>query len=89
MKRGYILILIAAGIASSCSPAAPKLVQVVAPAAPLPPPPAPVELPQPPRPEILDVPCRTGRLPLAKARNLGARRALAAGADLLIFLDVD
>jgi GT2 family glycosyltransferase len=42
-----------------------------------------------PQPEVLDVPCRTGRLPLAKARNLGARRALVAGADLLIFLDVD
>jgi GT2 family glycosyltransferase len=29
------------------------------------------------------------RLPLARARNQGARAALAAGADLLIFLDVD
>lgn len=31
----------------------------------------------------------TGRLPLAAARNAGAERALAAGADLLVFLDVD
>ncbi len=30
-----------------------------------------------------------GVLPLAKARNLGAEHALTAGADLLIFLDVD
>ncbi|MEU2561969.1 galactosyltransferase-related protein [Streptomyces longispororuber] len=30
-----------------------------------------------------------GRLPLAAARNAGARRALDAGADLLVFLDVD
>ncbi len=54
LKRSHILILIAAGIASSCSPAAPKKVQVVAPeAAPPPPaPPAPVVLPQPPRPEM-------------------------------------
>jgi GT2 family glycosyltransferase len=29
------------------------------------------------------------RLPLARARNLGAQAAIAAGADLLIFLDVD
>ncbi|WP_093802124.1 glycosyltransferase family 2 protein [Streptomyces sp. Wb2n-11] len=30
-----------------------------------------------------------GRLPLAAARNAGANRALADGADLLVFLDVD
>ncbi|MFI1808854.1 galactosyltransferase-related protein [Streptomyces sp. NPDC020422] len=30
-----------------------------------------------------------GRLPLAAARNAGARRALALGADVLVFLDVD
>jgi GT2 family glycosyltransferase len=30
-----------------------------------------------------------GRLPLAAARNLGARRALDGGADLVVFLDVD
>jgi GT2 family glycosyltransferase len=34
----------------------------------------------------LDTP---GRLPLAAARNLGARRAIEAGADLVVFLDVD
>ncbi|WP_051794749.1 glycosyltransferase family 2 protein [Streptomyces sp. NRRL S-87] len=32
---------------------------------------------------------RSGRLPLAAARNAGARRALALGADVLVFLDVD
>ncbi|GAA0300301.1 glycosyltransferase [Streptomyces polychromogenes] len=36
----------------------------------------------------LDVP-RPGRLPLAAARNAGARRALELGADVLVFLDVD
>ncbi|GAA1458240.1 glycosyltransferase family 2 protein [Williamsia maris] len=30
-----------------------------------------------------------GPLPLARARNLGARRAIEGGADLLVFLDVD
>ncbi|MFD3516048.1 glycosyltransferase family 2 protein [Streptomyces sp. NPDC058657] len=30
-----------------------------------------------------------GRMPLAAARNAGARRAVADGADLLVFLDVD
>lgn len=34
----------------------------------------------------LDAP---GRLPLAAARNLGARRAIERGAELLVFLDVD
>jgi N-acetylglucosaminyl-diphospho-decaprenol L-rhamnosyltransferase len=34
------------------------------------------------------VPVRSG-LPLAAARNRGARRAVAEGADLLVFLDVD
>jgi GT2 family glycosyltransferase len=42
-----------------------------------------------PRPEVIELPCAGGPLPLARARNAGARRALAAGADLLIFLDVD
>ncbi len=37
---------------------------------------------------LLDVPVDRG-LPLAKARNAGARAALTAGADILIFLDVD
>ncbi|WP_338757548.1 galactosyltransferase-related protein [Nocardia vulneris] len=32
---------------------------------------------------------RSPRLPLAQARNLGARTALARGAELLVFLDVD
>jgi hypothetical protein len=32
---------------------------------------------------------RTGRLPLARARNAGAAAALDAGANLLVFLDVD
>jgi GT2 family glycosyltransferase len=37
------------------------------------------------------VPCArdNGRLPLARARNLGAADALRHGADLLVFLDVD
>ena len=30
-----------------------------------------------------------GRLPLAAARNVGATSAVDAGADLLVFLDVD
>lgn len=30
-----------------------------------------------------------GRLPLARARNVGAKAAITAGADFLIFLDVD
>lgn len=42
-----------------------------------------------PRPMVIDMPGRAGRLPLARARNTGARLALASGADLLIFLDVD
>lgn len=42
-----------------------------------------------PRPEVLDLPTDGPRLPLAQARNLGARHALTAGAQLLIFLDVD
>lgn len=44
---------------------------------------------QPPRPDVIEVPCAPGRLPLARARNAGAQRALSDGADLLIFLDVD
>ena len=41
-----------------------------------------------------EVDCRRGRrgptgLPLAAARNAGAEAALAAGAELMIFLDVD
>jgi hypothetical protein len=38
---------------------------------------------------LIEVPCNHGRLPLARARNVGARLAIERGADLLIFLDVD
>lgn len=37
----------------------------------------------------IDVPRFERRLPLARARNAGARAALARGANILIFLDVD
>lgn len=37
---------------------------------------------------VLDCPCGS-RLPLAEARNRGARAALDGGAELLVFLDVD
>lgn len=37
----------------------------------------------------LHVPLVDGRLPLARARNLGARAAIADGAEVLVFLDVD
>ncbi|WP_411104702.1 glycosyltransferase family 2 protein [Streptomyces sp. cmx-4-9] len=42
-----------------------------------------------PAAEVVTVPLDDGRLPLAAARNAGAARALASGADLLVFLDVD
>jgi GT2 family glycosyltransferase len=42
-----------------------------------------------PCPEVIELSGLSGRLPLAKARNLGAQHALTAGADLLVFLDVD
>jgi hypothetical protein len=42
-----------------------------------------------PCPDVIDMPCAPGPLPLAQARNTGAQHALRAGADLLIFLDVD
>ncbi|MFF8902890.1 glycosyltransferase family 2 protein [Streptomyces lydicus] len=43
-----------------------------------------------PAAETVTVPLSAaGRLPLAAARNAGAKRALAAGAELLVFLDVD
>ena len=45
--------------------------------------------PGPPRPAVVRLPRDSGRLPLAAARNAGAARALAAGADVLVFLDVD
>jgi GT2 family glycosyltransferase len=37
----------------------------------------------------IGVPTVAGALPLSQARNVGAAEALAAGADVLIFLDVD
>ncbi|MEU6062618.1 galactosyltransferase-related protein [Streptomyces sp. NPDC047097] len=42
-----------------------------------------------PRADLIGHRRDAGRLPLAAARNAGARRALDAGADLLVFLDVD
>ncbi|MEU9097979.1 galactosyltransferase-related protein [Streptomyces sp. NPDC048361] len=39
--------------------------------------------------DVSALPLLDGRLPLAAARNAGATRALAAGAELLVFLDVD
>jgi GT2 family glycosyltransferase len=42
-----------------------------------------------PEPDIVQLTSAGGRLPLARARNLGAQRAISRGADLLIFLDVD
>lgn len=38
---------------------------------------------------IVNMALRDGRLPIAAARNAGAERALAEGADMLVFLDVD
>jgi len=43
----------------------------------------------PPSATVLSVPRSGGRLPLAAARNAGAQQALRAGANVLIFLDVD
>jgi GT2 family glycosyltransferase len=37
----------------------------------------------------VDLPASTTDLPLAEARNAGARAAVEAGADVLVFLDVD
>lgn len=42
-----------------------------------------------PRPDVIELGDAPGPLPLARARNAGAQHALDAGADLLIFLDVD
>ncbi len=39
--------------------------------------------------DVMDLHCSRRRLPVARARNLGATRALHSGADLLVFLDVD
>jgi hypothetical protein len=44
---------------------------------------------QVPAPVVVPHPSDPRGLPLAAARNAGAARALAAGADLLVFLDVD
>jgi GT2 family glycosyltransferase len=38
---------------------------------------------------VLPVPARSGGLPLARSRNAAAAAAIAAGASLLVFLDVD
>ncbi len=42
-----------------------------------------------PSPDVIEIVFPPGPLPLARARNVGAQYALAAGADALIFLDVD
>jgi GT2 family glycosyltransferase len=42
-----------------------------------------------PEPDIVQLSHADGQLPLARARNLGARQAISRGADFLIFLDVD
>lgn len=42
-----------------------------------------------PRPEVLVMDADPGDLPLARARNLAAEHAVAAGASVLVFLDVD
>lgn len=39
--------------------------------------------------KVVHVPAVGGRLPLARARNVGARAAIHAGATTLVFLDVD
>jgi N-acetylglucosaminyl-diphospho-decaprenol L-rhamnosyltransferase len=41
------------------------------------------------RPEVVTVAADPAGLPLSRARNAGADRALALGADVLVFLDVD
>ncbi|GAA0201188.1 glycosyltransferase [Cytobacillus oceanisediminis] len=43
----------------------------------------------PPTPHVVETDASDAGLPLAAARNLGARTALERGADLLVFLDVD
>jgi GT2 family glycosyltransferase len=42
-----------------------------------------------PAADVVELSCAAHLLPLAQARNIGARRAIAAGASLLVFLDVD
>jgi GT2 family glycosyltransferase len=41
------------------------------------------------RPRVVELAADPGGLPLARARNHGAERALELGADVLVFLDVD
>jgi GT2 family glycosyltransferase len=43
----------------------------------------------PPAPHVVEIDGTADGLPLAAARNLGARTAIGRGADLLVFLDVD
>ncbi|MFI1678247.1 glycosyltransferase family 2 protein [Streptomyces sp. NPDC020607] len=50
---------------------------------------APLATGREPAAEVVTLPLADGRLPLAAARNEGAARAVALGADLLVFLDVD
>ncbi|MCS5714049.1 galactosyltransferase-related protein [Herbiconiux sp. CPCC 205716] len=50
---------------------------------------APIATPSDPRATVLRVPADGRALPLAEARNAGAEAAIAAGAELLVFLDVD
>nr|WP_228508470.1 galactosyltransferase-related protein [Herbiconiux sp. VKM Ac-1786] len=49
----------------------------------------PIETPSAPSATVLRVIEPGGPLPLAAARNAGAEAAIAAGAELLVFLDVD
>jgi hypothetical protein len=41
------------------------------------------------RPSVVQVPAGRLGLPLARARNVGVRRAIAGGADVVVLLDVD
>ncbi|WP_291051105.1 galactosyltransferase-related protein [Herbiconiux sp.] len=50
---------------------------------------ASVAAPGPSTPRVVTMTAYDGGLPLAAARNRGADTALAAGADVLVFLDVD
>jgi GT2 family glycosyltransferase len=45
--------------------------------------------PRPPLPDVVHVPGDPRGLPLARARNIGAQRAMSEGAEALVFLDVD
>ncbi|MEU1175945.1 glycosyltransferase family 2 protein [Streptomyces microflavus] len=42
-----------------------------------------------PTASVVNCPVKKGNLPLARARNLGAARAVERGAELLVFLDID